>query len=40
MWGMDEIDKDGVGPWDVENAGKLVYDKDFDLSIGANQLRM
>jgi len=32
MFGVKDIDKDGVGAWDSTDLGKVVYDNDFTLS--------
>lgn len=36
-WGVKDLDRDGVGTWDPEDVGKLVWDDSFTMSPQANQ---
>ena len=40
MHGLEGLDKSGLTTWDVQNAGTLIFDDDFDLSPTANQEAM
>ncbi len=37
MWGLQDIDKEGVGKWNPEEIGTIVWDDNFDLAPEANQ---
>ena len=36
-FGVKDLDRDGVGGWDPEDMGKLVWDADFTVTPAANQ---
>jgi len=36
-FGIKDLDRDGVGSWDPEDIGKLVWDDDFTVAPVANQ---
>ena len=36
-WGVKGLDRDGVGSWDPEDIGKLVWDPTFTVTPQANQ---
>ena len=36
-FGVKDLDRDGVGGWDPEDMGKLVWDADFTVTPVANQ---
>lgn len=36
-WGVKDLDRDGVGTWDPEDVGKLIWDDSFTMSPEANQ---
>ena len=40
IWGIKRLDRSGIGRWEPENRGKLVYDEEFNLAPEANQLRL
>jgi len=40
VWGLEGLDKKGVGRWDPTNLGKLIYDDTFNLAPEANQQRL
>ena len=36
-WGIADLDREGVGAWNVTDLGKIVWDEDFDISPAENQ---
>ena len=40
FWGTESLDKSEIGYWDIENDGKLVFDKSFDLSSTEAQMNI
>ena len=36
-WGVKGLDRDGVGSWDPEDIGKLIWDPTFTVTPKANQ---
>ena len=36
-WGVKDLDRDGVGTWDPEDVGKLIWDDSFTMTPEANQ---
>ena len=40
LWGIEDLDRSGIGRWEVENLGKLIYDSSFNLAPVANQQRI
>lgn len=36
-WGVKDLDRDGVGTWDPEDVGKLVWDDSFTMTPVPNQ---
>ena len=36
-WGVKGLDRDGVGTWDPEDVGKLIWDDSFTMTPEANQ---
>ena len=36
-WGIDGLDREGVGAWNVTDIGKLIWSTDFDISPAENQ---
>ena len=35
-WGVKGLDRDGVGAWDPEDVGKLIWDDSFTVTPKAN----
>jgi predicted RND superfamily exporter protein len=40
IWGIKGLDRNGVGTWEADNRGTIVWDSDFDMSSTANQQRI
>jgi protein dispatched 1 len=40
IWGVKDLNRNGVGRWDPDDLGTLIYDEEFNLAPTANQQRI